>query len=164
MKKAPEILDAGIGLLCASQKTSDAERPARLVLQELFNRSCPAQREDLACHLDLVPTVLSWTGLAAPAALPGVDLLAADLATDRGPVHLSYDGNFLPGYHKRAVVASRYKLVRHMDGEEEFFDLEADPLEMVNLIGQAHLKSEADGLRAEGRNWSAQYGDPFDWG
>ena len=88
---------------------------------------------------DLHATILELIG-AAP--VEGVEydgvsivpMLSDASATVRSTMHLEFFG---PGLSERragrAVRDDRYKLMYHYDGTERFFDLSADPLELVPL-------------------------------
>jgi choline-sulfatase len=61
----------------------------------------------------------------------------------------------------RMVRTVRHKYVhRHPDGPHELYDLDADPGERVNLVGDAgHARTVAE-LRGLLRDWFARHTDP----
>ncbi len=96
----------------------------------------PRRLEAPAQHVDLLPTLLAYLGIEAPAT-DGRNLLAARRAGDgrRGVyTHLDVDG-----HRAASVIRGRYKLVLTQSpspsqgSEPMLFDLETDPGERENL-------------------------------
>lgn len=94
----------------------------------------PRRVEAPAQHIDLLPTLLAYLGIAPPAT-DGRDLLAGRGAGDGRPdvyTHLDVDG-----HRAASVIRGRYKLVLprspSQGTEPMLFDLEADPAERENL-------------------------------
>ena len=88
---------------------------------------------------DLHATILELIG-AAPVAgveydgVSIVPMLSEPSATARSTMHLEFFGAGLSERRAgRAARDERYKLMHHYDGTERFFDLSADPLELVPL-------------------------------
>ena len=88
----------------------------------------PRRIETAAQHVDLLPTLLAYLGIEAPAT-DGRNLLAARRAGDGRPdvyTHLDIDG-----HRAASVIRGRYKLVLPQSpsqgSEPMLFDLETDP-------------------------------------
>ena len=63
------------------------------------------------------------------------------------------------------VRTTHWKYVARLEGkEEELYDLQADPSELVNLIGDAKYAGVVDDLRNQQLQWFLATGDavPFD--
>lgn len=91
----------------------------------------------LAANVDLAPTIADAVGIAAPGA-EGISLLPT-LRGEPGPTredllieHLA-GANPVPTYC--AVRSRHWTYVRYGTGEEELYDLRADPFELENLAG-----------------------------
>ena len=111
----------------------------------------------LVRHVDLLPTVLELVDL--PAAFQGegrslVPVLRGGGLTQPAPYAYSQrrpphprpaymrppfppEWDWEPGL-VLAARGERYKYILHTEGEDEFFDLERDPRELHNLIGEEH--------------------------
>jgi arylsulfatase A-like enzyme len=93
----------------------------------------PVQRSTSPVSLiDIYPTLLKLTGLPGPRTheLDGMDLseLLAGIKTQRGEPVLSTYGR---GNH--SLRDDRYRYIHYRNGDEEFYDEEADPYEWTNL-------------------------------
>lgn len=101
-------------------------------------------RRDLVSHVDLLPSLLEILGTKVPGILHGKSF--APLLTDGREVvgdrmvhcnfsrfALNHDGwgGFYP---IRCVVTDRYKLALNLFDQDELYDLDEDPHEMVNRI------------------------------
>lgn len=94
-------------------------------------------------HINLAPTILELFGLKRPPVFAGTSLLPqARGETDRvneycflefGRYEVDHDGfgGFQP---MRSVFDGRYKLSINLLSQDEFYDLQQDPYEMVNRI------------------------------
>ncbi len=115
----------------------------------------------LVSNYDFLPTVLGHLGLAdrlpREPQLPGRDvspLLAGGTAPQQGPVFYEMENT-------RAIRTDRWKLVRrHPDGPHELYDMQADPMERVNLFGQPGTDATAQALRRDLERFFATYADP----
>lgn len=122
------------------------------------NQSASEQRDELVLSLDIPATIVSLAGLPVPDSMDGQDLLP--LVRGEQPTwrpHFYYEHTYTPEDKKRAPIpltegirTSRWKYVRYPDQQpvyEQLFDLEADPLEQRNLIGQTGHAQVAARLR-----------------
>lgn len=95
-------------------------------------------------HIDIAPTVWDFFGFPKPQMLQGESLLpllrgevapaARDVFIEFGRYETDHDGfgGFQP---MRCVYDGRYKLVLNLLSSDELYDLEQDPYEMINRIG-----------------------------
>jgi arylsulfatase A-like enzyme len=93
------------------------------------------KREDLVTQADLAPTLASLVGLRWPKAVTGRDL-------SKG--RLTRDAVFLEYYAKqkwinpiRTIRSRRWKLNWYNSGNQELYDLQTDPHETRNRVGDA---------------------------
>lgn len=96
-----------------------------------------------ASHIDLVPTLMDYFNLPIPKLLEGRSMLPQIYDTDKvindvvftefTRYEIDHDG-FGGLQMMRAVISEKYKLVINLLDKDEFYDLEADPDEMVNQI------------------------------
>jgi arylsulfatase A-like enzyme len=122
--------------------------------------------------VDVMPTLLSLTGVDVPAGMQGVDLSHAVLGQG-GPepdsVYLQILGPGWPhrgdwvGYW-RGVRTDRWLYARWHGGDVLFYDREADPYEMENLAGRPEYTGVQASLEKRLQRWIAETGDPFDTG
>jgi arylsulfatase A-like enzyme len=120
-----------------------------LLLHFSDQRYGPAEIDSLARHVDLLPTMADLIGASISAPflpLEGESLLPLITRTgSTDPDRFSYaqrlPASVLPRPKGREVGElyslqnSRYKYIMHSQGEDEFYDLREDPLELENLIG-----------------------------
>jgi len=123
------------------------------------------EREHAWINVDLAPTLLELAGAEARASdgRSAVPCLrgAADF-TPRKNVIVQYYGKNRWIAPIRMLRTPRYKYNLYREFGEELYDLEQDPLELVNLAAQesaAPIKTE---LRAELERWMKENDDPFD--
>ena len=95
---------------------------------------------------DILPTCLAAAGAAVPEAVEGRSLL--DAVTGKGDpwreaIDLEHDICYSPANHWSALTDGRTKYIFHArDGEEQLFDLVADPGEERDLAGDtAHAET-----------------------
>ena len=98
----------------------------------------PGFKEGQVCHrpvslIDLYPTLVELCQLPAPPQLEGESLvpLLRRPKSSRDPVLITY------GKGNHAIRSDRYRYIRYANGEEELYDLVADPKEWTNI---AYLK------------------------
>lgn len=111
--------------------------------------------EHPASHIDFVPTVIDYMGLAIPKLLEGRSILPqiCDPAvntnefvfTEFTRYEVDHDG-FGGLQPMRAVTDGRYKLVLHLLDTDELYDMHSDPCEVHNLIDDAAHATQRDTL------------------
>ena len=155
-----------LGAHCMYQKMEMYEEAIHVPLLIRVPGAAPRRHTGLVSHLDLLPTVLDLAGLDVPDGLPGRslrDVVCEGATFDREAVFSCYDGNPEVGDLRRAVVGTRFKYIWHPHGGEELYDLERDPLELVNVATDPALAPEKERLRTLGRDWARATGDRVEW-
>ncbi len=124
--------------------------------------------DHLVSGLDVLPTLLDYAGIAIPAACQGRslkpvvegrvtgwrDFVVMELAIDpKDPVK---QGRML------RTAQYKYNVYGYGARNEQFFDLEADPGEMNNLISKPEVASEVERHRKLLKQWMEQTNDPFE--
>jgi len=87
-------------------------------------------------HLDIMPTLLELADIKPPHDLDGLSLRESIVSGISPPERLifsQYSGNPTVGDTRRAVMGKRYKYIHDPADDPELYDLEEDPLEMLNL-------------------------------
>jgi uncharacterized sulfatase len=125
---------------------------------------------ELVSHIDVLPTLLDLAGARVPPALEGMSL-APQLRGERGDpdraVFVEFnrfaaqgDGNggFTP---MRAIVKRHYKLNVYLHDTDELYDVETDPAEVDNRIGEPALAPVRDALHDELLDRMYANRDPF---
>jgi arylsulfatase A-like enzyme len=122
----------------------------------------------LVMNIDFAPTFLELAGLEPPADLQGRSLTS--VIAGRTPPDwrrsIYYHYYEYPGFHavKRhyGVRNDRYKLIHfyHDIDAWEFYDLETDPLEVRNRIGDPDYRDEITEMRAELESLRTKYRVP----
>lgn len=117
----------------------------------------------MALNVDLAPTMLDLAGLPVPAAMQGRSLkpllegkTPADWRTEFFYEHHSVPNRIPP---VEAVRTQKWKYIRWIEPNpvtEELYDLEADPLEERNLVGDASKAEVLNKMRAKWKNASFQ--------
>ena len=130
------------------------------------DRMKPGRIDDIAAHIDLVPTLLEAVGVGRPAdlSLDGISLLArmegrqASLP-ERTLYIQSHRGNVPQLYRNFAAIGSRYKLLQpHSfsdkmppDAELHLYDLDSDPGESKDL--STELPEVVDRMSKQYETW-----------
>lgn len=134
----------GISLYDQENRSTAAFWAANLRPQEWMGKTV---------HPDLAPTILDGLGLAADPAMTGtvVGLAPADRTT--------FHFNYIYGWEQPHItwIKNQKKLMYYWDGRKHFYDLAADPEELVDLYdatnpdvvaGWAELRPEVDHIVA----------------
>ncbi|MFB2119100.1 sulfatase [Parapedobacter sp. 2B3] len=133
------------------QKNCMYEESVRVPLYIRFPDGFPVGRtaiDEPVSLMDVLPTLLDYTGVPVPEGLDGQSLLPlvhAKPADYVRPIFLQYDGNGSLGNFQRAVVKDGYKLIADMFGDEVFLELyqiTKDPQEKINLAFQQGSESK----------------------
>ena len=121
--------------------------------------SAGSQIDELVVSVDIAPTVLDIAGAPIGDHIQGsslLPLLRGSAEDWRGSVFIefyTYENPFpwLLDMDYRAIRTSRYKYIHWMQhpDENELYDLEEDPYETRNLIGDSRLAGVVSDLRAE---------------
>jgi len=132
--------------------------------------------ETLASSVDLTPTILELCGLRPYAGIAGRDISGAVLGrnskvdfiyaqgamTDGKPRDIDGSWGVMDGKEWRAFVTSTHKIVQTIDLKTvALFDLENDPYEMKNLVGERSTAALEKDLRARMHRWGREINDPF---
>jgi N-acetylglucosamine-6-sulfatase len=121
--------------------------------------------DELVSTLDLFPTLCGLVNEPPPAGLPGENIWP--LATGAGgPRRDAHNFEYLEKeatrerVPMRGLVTARYKYGLYLDdGAEELYDLQRDPLEMVNLAAQTEGREVLTSLRNRLAAWRRATGD-----
>ena len=129
----------------------------------------PNETRRVVSHVDVVPTVLNWCGVGAPADVQGVDLRALITAENDTAPH--QDGGVALEYHSsnwgerpaplRGWRTEEWKYVETIGGDDELYDLSTDPLEQHNLAGDPASTAALERMKAQLHVWMSRTQD--DW-
>ncbi|HEU4636135.1 MAG TPA: sulfatase/phosphatase domain-containing protein, partial [Edaphobacter sp.] len=119
--------------------------------------------------IDLIPTLCDVAGIRPPAHLPGESVID-NLPTERKFVvsanrfiqGASVDGN-VPTATGRMLRSTRYKYCVYSEGgsRESLVDLQNDPGEMVNLVGNERFEGVLKDHRKMLQEWCRKTSDTF---
>ena len=121
------------------------------------------RNDDFVLNVDLAPTILSATGVAAPATMQGRDFAPLYLASQKPDWRSEFyyehatirNTDFIPS--SEALVQKEMKYLRWPDfGHEELFDLQKDPMEEHNLASDPAHASTLASLRTRMEELKAQ--------
>lgn len=124
----------------------------------------PFVTEALASHVDIVPTIMELAGLPADPALPGRSLLPAvrrEPLSDPEGVFAEVTRNADAATALRSVRTRRWKYILASGGEEELYDLVADPWETQNLAASPDAAAARIDLRGRLLRHLEHEKDPF---
>ncbi len=121
-------------------------------------------------HINLVPTLMESFGVPVPKTLEGRSILAAfedpkkrvndAVFTEFGRYEVDHDG-FGAFQPMRCAFDGRFKLTVNLLCTDEFYDLEADPNEMKNLIDSPAHAAKRNALHDQLIAWMNNTRDPF---
>jgi arylsulfatase A-like enzyme len=114
----------------------------------------------LVSGLDLLPTLLDYAGIAAPVSLEGRSLRPL-IEGKTVPWREFVVSETNSAAVARMLRTDRYKYIFYAEGDhrEQFFDLQSDPLEMMDLIADSSLSAEIARHRALLRQWMQDTND-----
>lgn len=152
------------GLWHKMQAYEEALRVPLIFSAPWFSRSIDTPA--LASLLDIPSTILSIAGVEIPEQYEGIDLspgfCSPDWRPERTYVYSEHKplGEFHGETDWRMVADTRYKYVWNNGDRNEFYDLEADPLETQNLIHMSGTPEHAEMRNALG-DWMRTTDDPL---
>ena len=112
--------------------------------------------------IDLPSTLCEAAGAAIPSTFQGCSLLPAARGTGgtgREDIFASYHGNQFGAYSQRMVRDRRWKYVWNATAEDELYDLQSDPGELVNRAPDTACAAEVMRLRGRLVHWMESTGD-----
>ncbi len=128
-----------------------------------------SRNTELIQNLDYAPTFLEMAGVEIPDEYQGRSLMPLLKGKEepawRDAIYYHY--HEYPGFHMvpphRGVRTGRFKLMHiYPFGEWEFYDLEADPMELTNQYGNPWYEEQIAELKARLDQLASQYGDDTD--
>lgn len=123
------------------------------------------RRDALVSTLDLFPTLTAAAGAMNPPDLAGMDLLPlarGDVASLHEELFLEYSQRQGQNTPMLGIVTQQHKYVRYLgSGEEELYDLSADPRELENLAGAPGRAAELGQLRERLAVFQSTIAEPF---
>ena len=109
----------------------------------------PRPVDSLVEHIDLAPTILDYAGIPQPGELPGISLrpiLESPMPTNQPPTKDTILCEYVSNdrrHRSKCLRTARYKYVyAGRDNPVEFYDLERDPQELVNVAGDPAYQDE----------------------
>ena len=117
-------------------------------------------KQHLVSGLDIMPTLLDYAGIAAPASLEGKSLRPL-VEGKEVPWRDFVVSEVNVSFEARMVRTARYKYIVFASGEnrEQFFDMEKDPGELKNLIADPALAGEVARHRKLLEQWREETRD-----
>jgi arylsulfatase A-like enzyme len=89
-------------------------------------------RDQLVANIDLAPTIVDITGVRARLLMDGISLLPlaknASAAAGRALLFESYD------FNSYGIREGEWQYNEYANGDEELYDLDADPYELSNVL------------------------------
>ena len=165
------------GDMLGSQQQRLKRKPWEESIRVPFFISYPArvrpgtQTSAIISHVDLAPTLLSLCGLKVPATMQGSDL--SKVVLGRSPaapdsaffqIFGPYNGDSTP-FGWRGVRTERYMYARSRQQPWVLFDLDRDPYEMRNLVGEPSAAAVQAAMEKKLGDWMKRTGDSwgYDW-
>ena len=121
-------------------------------------------------HINLVPTILEHMGLEIPKWMDGESILSAvknpsvkvndAVFIEFGRYEIDHDGfgGFQP---MRCIFDGRYKLCVNLLSDDEMYDIQSDPNEMINIINREETAEIRNTLHDKLLDWMNDTRDPF---
>jgi arylsulfatase A-like enzyme len=109
---------------------------------------------DLVLNIDFAPTFLESAGIPAPEDMQGSSIMplleGAETPDWRQSMYYRYYYSHFNTPAHWGIRTREHKLIHYHDSEEwELYDLENDPMEMVNLYGNEECRSLVHSLKTE---------------
>lgn len=122
--------------------------------------SARIDNQSLVSGLDIMPTLLDYAGIPAPASLRGKSLRPL-VEGKAEPWREFVVSEVNEQVEARMVRTARFKYIIYADGDhsEQFFDMEKDPLELKNLIQNPTLADEISRHRKLLEQWRSETND-----
>ena len=112
-----------------------------------------AKNASLTSLIDIFPTICDAAGVSIPKSVEGKSLLGLYEGKERWDRDRIFASFVSPERHRlniRCIRTERYKFVHHLTTDEvELYDLEKDPYELKNLVGQKRLARLQNQLAGE---------------
>ena len=155
------IADHGIcvGAHGISGKQTLYEEGIRLPMILRFPKLKKGQQKnsELVSLIDIYPTICEAAGINAPDTIEGKSLLGlyrGEKNWDRERIFSTFDSPTKHRWVIRSVRTKKYKFIRHYTtDEEELYDLENDPYELLNLAGQKEYAAVQKQLAGDLAEW-----------
>ncbi len=114
-------------------------------------------------ELDLARTIIDAVLGEAPETFAGRNLIdeAAGTSAERDDVFVQYSGTQQGRCDQRYLRTRRWKYVYCPTSEDELYDLDADPGELVNVIDEPQHSGALLEVRQRMMTWLAETGDPL---
>lgn len=124
----------------------------------------PATIASNVAAVDFMPSLLDILSLPVPEGIHGRSVLSLIERNETPWPNVTFGecmGQEGRECRLRMVLKDRRKYVLNLDDEDEFYDLETDPDEMVNLLHDPRRAPDAEPLRRELLAWMKETGDPL---
>ena len=89
-----------------------------------------------AQHTDIAPTILDLIGAEKRPKMAGKSLLRAMNGKEPLGEEIFMEGQGMTGGLLRGIIRKNWKYIRHLDGREELYNVEKDPMEVINLVSK----------------------------
>jgi arylsulfatase A-like enzyme len=138
-----------------------------LVMRHPRRITAGIRSQAMASLVDIAPTLLSIVGERPPGKMAGCDLSPAFQSETEFQIdpYRFAEHEPLGEWHRavawRLAADDRFKYVWNQGDLDELYDLEADPYELFNLIGDPGIDRELARLRDRLRRWMVQTSDPL---
>ena len=124
--------------------------------------------DDFVVHtIDLARSLCEMAGAEVPETFQGksiLPILKGEGHNGREDVHCMYHGNQFGLYSQRMVRDRRWKYVWNGTAEDELYDLETDPGELVNRATDPACQERIAAMRKRLHEWMVETGDPLNNG